>query len=73
MSILSQAVYPFESWNWRPKYHTSRSPMVRHTRSNSSCPLAFTFRLNSSSASIVDTFTGNDLTGFFFLNMLAST
>ncbi len=44
--------------------------MVLVTRSKSSCPVALTGRLNSSSASMVLTFTGKTFPDFFFLNMV---
>ena len=42
LSSLSQAMSPLESLYWRPKYHVSRRPKVRHTSSNRSFPLVLT-------------------------------
>ena len=64
LSSFIQARYPLLSLYWSPKYHASRRPVVRHTRSNSSCPTALWSRLNSSSASSVLIFTGNTFPGF---------
>jgi len=52
---LIQVRSPLLSVYWRPKNHTSRSPMVFTTWSNSCFPVVVCWMANSSSASIVVT------------------